>query len=515
LSGVLLLAPTRMPETHHRAVLLFVLATVAVGQACSGRITTGVDRGGSGGVGGDVKAGSGGSGGEGGSATSGDGGGGSGGGGGGGSGEGGAPACPGNAFWLKRYGDTLQQVGISVAADAAGNVVVAGVFEGSIDFGSGPLTTVGPGGYGVYVAKLDASGNPLWSHAYPGGYDFVFGGALPFATVAVAPSGDVVLGGVFAGTVDFGAGPLTATSTEGDGFVVAFDPIGAPLWSAHFSDPPPNPTSPVPIRPQTVESLAVDPAGNTLVLGYRYVGTWGAMFLVKLDPAGNPVWRKDVSASGSLESTIRADAAGNVLVAGIAYEPIDFGGGAIPTSPAISTLFRAKLDPTGAQLWSQGVLTTGFTLHPGNGLAVDPAGNVFIAGGGGNIGFDAGCGMAPPAWGIKIMQFDAATGACGWMWGLPGPGAALAVDPAGRAVLASDDGTTLITCPDSGIGLPASACEQTFMQGSGTPEVRGLAASPGARVLMTGDFTGTIGFASDPTASVTSAGQKDVFVASF
>jgi hypothetical protein len=425
--------------------------------------------------------------------------------------------CPGAALWIQHFGDALDQTGLSVAADGDGNVVIAGAFEGTIEIGGSAFGAGGAGGLGLYVAKLDPSGNPLWSHAYPSGFDFVLGGALPFATVAAAPSGDVLFGGTFTGTVDFGtgAGPVTAVSAVGDGFIVAFDPAGNPRWSTQYSDPPPDPEDPSPtaIRPQAVESVAFDPSGNALGLGYRYVGTWGAMFLVKIDPTGQGIWRKDVSTSGALESTIGADGTGNVLVAGLAYAPIDFGGGPIETSPAFPTLFRAKLDPEGKHVWSRGAVLTQFSLHPGNGLGVDPKGNLFVAGAGTSIGFDVGCGLAPDAWGVKVLQFDAATGDCRWMWGFPSMGGALAVDAAGQPVLVSDAGDTIASCPDDGGGLPASACTQTFSQQDGITTVHGIAAAPDGRVLITGAFTGGIGFPG--VAPVTSAGLKDVFVASF
>ncbi len=455
-----------MPDTHTRTALLFILVAFN-GAGCSKKLYgTDTGSGGSHGVGGASSSSTGvvtkGAGGAGGassvsSASSGGAGGGSGGSSGSG-GEGGGvveDVCPDVAHWLTRYGDSLDQVGFGVGADEAGNGVIAGAFQGSVDFGGGALIAPG-GGSGVYVAKLSPNGVHRWSHAYAGGYDFVQGGAFPFATVAVAPSGDVLLGGVFVGTVDFGAGPVTSVSAIGDGFIVAFDSAGHARWSTQYSDPPPDPNNPVPIRPQVIESLAFDPAGNALALGYRYVGSFGAMFLVKLDPAGNVLWTKNVSASGTLEATVRADAAGNVVVAGLAYAPIDFGLGPIPTSPSFPTLFRGKLDPGGAQLWSKGVLTTGFALHAGNGLGVDPAGNVFIAGAGTSIGFDAGCGAPPLAWEVKLLQFDGTSGDCRWQWGFPGTGAALAVDAAGRAILASDAADTLIRCPDSGAGLPGA-----------------------------------------------------------
>ena len=234
-----------------------------------------------------------------------------------------APApviCPGAAHWMKRYGDLDDQVGLSVAADAAGNIAVAGAFRGPIDLGGGPLGAAG-GDYSVYVARLDPSGQHLWSHAYPGGIDFVAGGGTPFATVAFAPSGAVILGGAFAGTVDFGAGPVSASSSDGDGFVAAFDPSGDPLWSARFGDPPPIPGNPSTALPGTIESVVVDPLGYVLALGYRASGPWGGMFVVKLDPQGHLVWRRDVSTTGTYAGTVRADAAGNVLVAGLDLRP--------------------------------------------------------------------------------------------------------------------------------------------------------------------------------------------------
>ncbi len=493
-----------MPDTHIRATLALVVFALTTGQGCSGELIE------DGGVGGKGQIGGGGTGGSRAGSVDGEGGGGGSGGSGGGD-AGPGSLCPAAARWVKRYGDAQDQVGLSVAADPSGAIFIAGVFAGSIDLGGGPLVATGPG-YSIYVAKLDPSGNHLWSHAYAGGVNLVFSGTLPFATLAVTPSGRVILGGDFAGTVDFGAGPVTAASSVGDGFLVAFDPGGEPVWSVHYGDPPSTPGNPSFPDPQTIESITVDPSGAVVALGYRGADFGGGMFLVKLDAAGNPLWRKDVSSRGTMDATVRADPAGNVLVSGIAYGPVDFGGGPLQTSPALGTFFHAKMDAGGAQLWSAGALTEGLTLHPGNGAGVDASGNLVVAGGGPDLNLDVGCGAFPTEWGSKVAQFDAVTGDCRWQSGFGDSGVALAVGAAGDATVVSDPGDELLVYPDS--GLAEGTCAQTFALHGGA-EVQGLAPDGQGGLLMTGGFSGTMDFSDDLSQMLGSAGLRDVFVARF
>jgi hypothetical protein len=67
----------------------------------------------------------------------------------------------GDLLWKKTTGDGTDQQLYAMAVDAAGDIVVAGDFTGTIDFGAGALTSAGAAD--VYVAKLDPSGNALWS----------------------------------------------------------------------------------------------------------------------------------------------------------------------------------------------------------------------------------------------------------------------------------------------------------------------------------------------------------------
>ena len=54
--------------------------------------------------------------------------------------------------WSKRFGDAHDELGITVAADGAGNALLTGDLDGTIDFGLGPL--VSAGALNMFVAKF-------------------------------------------------------------------------------------------------------------------------------------------------------------------------------------------------------------------------------------------------------------------------------------------------------------------------------------------------------------------------
>lgn len=62
----------------------------------------------------------------------------------------------GSHVWSKRFGDVgAPQFGEDVAVDSANNIFVIGEFQGSADFGSGPLTSAGY--WDVFLAKFDGA----------------------------------------------------------------------------------------------------------------------------------------------------------------------------------------------------------------------------------------------------------------------------------------------------------------------------------------------------------------------
>lgn len=122
--------------------------------------------------------------------------------------------------WAKKLGDAagLDQVGNGIAFDDAGNVIVTGNFDGSIDFGKGPVAAVGQ--TDVFVAKLAGkTGELVWAkRGGDGGEQRGFG-------VATSPGARVIVAGGFYGALDWGMPAMPVTSTgAADAFVTTFEP---------------------------------------------------------------------------------------------------------------------------------------------------------------------------------------------------------------------------------------------------------------------------------------------------
>lgn len=116
-------------------------------------------------------------------------------------------------LWARSFGGQGTQVVSAMAADSAGNLVLTGGFEGTIDFGGGARTSAG--GTDIYLAKLDATGKHVWSRRIGGVQDERGRGMAIFDTK------DVLIAGTFVGAFDAGGGLLT-NEGKSDSFLAKF-----------------------------------------------------------------------------------------------------------------------------------------------------------------------------------------------------------------------------------------------------------------------------------------------------
>jgi hypothetical protein len=303
----------------------------------------------------------------------------------------------GSCVWSKVWGDTAYVY--SAVTDAAGNVYFTGAYDNAIDFGGGPIPNAGNDD--VFVAAVDANGNYMWAYGY--GDDQ----AQDPSGIAIDPtSGDVLVSGYFAGSIDFGCGALTSAGAN-DIFVAKLTSSGACVWSNGYGD----------ASNQLAEGIAVDPSGNAFVTG-ELVGTadFGCgpltsqglsdVFLVELDPKGGCLWSQRFGdAQNQIGYGVATDGAGDVYVTGAFSGTIDFGTGVL-TSAGGADVFAARFGPTGTPIWAEAWGAPndqlGFSIAVGAGGQVAVTGAFF-----GSCNFGTGALTSLGAANIWVGKYDA------------------------------------------------------------------------------------------------------------
>jgi hypothetical protein len=117
--------------------------------------------------------------------------------------------------WSRSAGAAGDDRARAVTLTPGGDVIVTGGFQGSVDFGGGPLTSSGPGD--VFVARYGPTGTHVWSRRF-GGLGYQYGSG-----VAVGTPGNTIVAGYFQTSVDFGSGASAAAGLY-DGFVASLAP---------------------------------------------------------------------------------------------------------------------------------------------------------------------------------------------------------------------------------------------------------------------------------------------------
>jgi len=130
----------------------------------------------------------------------------------------------GNAVWSKAASGPESNLGLDIAVDNDGNVYICGVFRSTINFGNG-VTLNSSGGQDMFVAKYSSSGNALWAKS---------GGGISNSdranAVAVDNSGNVFVTGEFSGTADYGSLSISSLNGTTDVFILKYTTDGVEEW---------------------------------------------------------------------------------------------------------------------------------------------------------------------------------------------------------------------------------------------------------------------------------------------
>ncbi|MGK3960038.1 SBBP repeat-containing protein [Sorangium sp. So ce118] len=430
----------------------------------------------------------------------------------------GSASCVGAHVWSKRFGGSPDDRVEDLAADADGNVLVAGFFHGNIDFGGGLLANAGESA--AALAKVDPAGNHLWSKR--------FGGQSSNASFAVAvdPWSDVLLGGIFKSNIDFGGGVFTSAG-DTDIFMAKFDSDGNHIWSRRFGG----------VGTDFIYGVAVDAAGNVLITGgFSSTVNFGGgpltsadgedLFVAKFTSAGTHVWSKSFTNVGFARGfQIAVDAAGDALITGHCVNTVNFDGGLIHCGVS-GDIFLAKLTSTGIPVWSKRMGGTAQDL--GYSIAVDSTRKVLVAG---SFQWTADLGDGPVTaaglMDIVVAQFDP-DGAHLWSKHIGGTGSdhapRIAVDPLDNVLLTGHFENTV----NFGGGPLTSAGSRDLFAakytttgahlwsqrfgGSGLEDTGDITTDAMGNVLLGGNFQGTADLGGGP---LTSAGSLDMVVAKF
>ncbi|HRD00902.1 MAG TPA: SBBP repeat-containing protein, partial [Candidatus Syntrophosphaera thermopropionivorans] len=276
--------------------------------------------------------------------------------------------------WLMatKAGENINYYGNGIAVDADGNSYVTGYFEGSSTFCSTVLTSSGY--YDIFVAKLDSSGNWEWAKKAGGtNYDFSY-------SIAVDTSGSCYITGEFFDYATFGDIILTSNGSY-DIFIAKLDSNGNWLWAKKAGGS----------SPDFGNGIAVDASGNSYVTGYfgGTTATFGSttlttnggydIFVAKLDSNGNWVWAKNAGGgSPDFGYGIAVDASGNSYVTGYFQSPNAYFDSTTLTNSGSDDIFVAKLDSNGNWVWANKAGANKGDY--GYSIAVDASGNSYVTG---------------------------------------------------------------------------------------------------------------------------------------
>ena len=360
--------------------------------------------------------------------------------------------------WGTQYSD----IGYGVAIDPTGTIFVAGK-----TFGDSSLFSAF-----VLLLAYDSSGTLKWQRTWRNGTGINEGEGI----AADPSSGSLYLTGVTAYTgFDYP-----------HGFLVKFDSSGNLIWQKNWAE--------------TIGSaVALDPSGYIYVMGLG--GSVQSVSLMKFDSLGNVIWARMWGGNAGIThfgQGIAIDSSGDIYITGYTTS---FGAGD-------RDVFLVKFSSSGSLLWQR--TWGGQGSDAGAGVALDSAGNLYVAGGTGSLG----TGSTYPF----LLKIDP-SGNLSWQKVWVGDGDSccqgVAVDPSGNIYVegrtnpSGGRSRVLLLRFDSSGGLIWQTTWGGSLADIGQNGVNGIAVDPAGDAVLTGQV------AEPPPYTLVSPGTSTLETPSF
>jgi hypothetical protein len=276
----------------------------------------------------------------------------------------------GSHRWSKAFGSVWTEAN-GLAFDGSDNVFLAGSIEGSTDFGGGAITPKGPD---QYLASFTPSGG------YRSAKDLgTVNEVSPFVGVALDTAGNLYLTGEFSGVVDFGGGQL-ASKGKTDVFVASFTSNGAHRWSKSYGDVDDDAGVRVVVDAQA-NVLVMGHYIGSIDFGGGKITTSSScpdLFLAGFTSDGQHRWSKGFAGCVRWDAgDLALDPAGNLCLTTGFSGSMNMGGGPLPQAGGWDILV-ASFTSAGAHRWSTAF--GGTASDAGTGIAVDGGGGLYVTG---------------------------------------------------------------------------------------------------------------------------------------
>jgi Immunoglobulin domain/Beta-propeller repeat len=291
----------------------------------------------------------------------------------------------GNLLWAKQFGGSGNDRATAMSLAFGGGIVVAGVYEGTVQFGGTTLTNAGR--TDVFLAVLQSNGSVTWAVRSGGpNMDFAEGVTVDNGSVA-GPPPQIYVTGFFQTNATFGSTIFSDNQATNKFFIAAYNTSGGFVWARKSDGVGPS-------RGRAVASagIGVCVAGSfasaAMFSGSSLVSAGGLDgFVLRYDSAGNLALTP--RRAGTLTNTaafndevtgVAVDTNGNFFVTGYFQGQATFDGsnGISSVTTGQPDFFLAKYSRAGILLW----VRQGGGIGPsgGKGVVLDPLGNAYVTG---------------------------------------------------------------------------------------------------------------------------------------